>query len=49
MTSISQKVYIDKLDNISNEYNNTYHSALKTNPVDVTSSTCIDLVHSKLV
>ena len=49
MISISQKVYIDKLDNISNEYNNTYHSALKTNPVDVTSSTYIDLVHSKLV
>ena len=49
MISILQKVYIDKLDNISNEYNNTYHSALKTNPADVTSSIYIDLVHSKLV
>ena len=26
MTSISQNVYIDKLDDIVNKYNNTYHS-----------------------
>ena len=25
MTSISKNVYIDKLDDIVNEYNNTYH------------------------
>ena len=26
MTSISKKVYIDKLDDIVNKYNNTYHT-----------------------
>ena len=29
MTSISENVYIDKLDDIVNEYNNTYHKTLK--------------------
>ena len=29
MTSISRNVYIDELDNIVNEYNNTYHSSSK--------------------
>ena len=35
MTSISKNVYIDKLDNIVNEYNNTYHITIKMKPVDV--------------
>ena len=35
MTTISKNVYIDKLDDIVNKYNNTYHSTIKTNPVDV--------------
>ena len=42
MVSISKNVYIDQLDNIVNEYNNTYHSTIKTKPVDVKSSTYID-------
>ena len=29
MTSISKNVYIDKLDDIVNEYNNTYHRTIK--------------------
>ena len=29
MTSISKNVYIDKLADIVNEYNNTYHSTIK--------------------
>ena len=29
MTSISKNVYIDKLDNIVNKYNNTYQKQLK--------------------
>ena len=29
MTSISKNVYIDKLDDIVNEYSNTHHSSLK--------------------
>ena len=35
MTSISKIVYINKLDNIVNKYNNTYHSTIKMRPVDV--------------
>ena len=29
MTSISKNVYIDKLDNIVNIYNSTYHGLIK--------------------
>ena len=35
MTSISKNVYIDKLDDIVNEYNNQYQRAIKMKPVDV--------------
>ena len=35
MTSISKNVYIDKLDDIVNEYNNTCHRKTKMKPVDV--------------
>ena len=42
MTSISKKVYINKLDDIVNKYNNTYHSTIKMKLVDVKSSTYID-------
>ena len=38
MTSISKNVYIDKLDDIANKYNNTYHSTINMKPVDVKSS-----------
>ena len=31
MTSMSKNVYIDKLDDIVNKYNNTYHSTIKKN------------------
>ena len=36
MTSISKNVYIDKLDNIVNKYNYTYHNTIKMKPVDGT-------------
>ena len=42
MTLISKNVYIDKLADIINEYSNTYHSAIKMNPVDVKSNIYID-------
>ena len=42
MTAISKNVYIDKLDDIVNEYNNTYHRTIKMKPVDVKDKTCID-------
>ena len=35
MTSISRIVYIDKLGDIVNEYNNTYHRTIKMKPADV--------------
>ena len=35
MTSISKNVYIDKLDDIMNKYNNTYHSTIKMKPLNV--------------
>ena len=35
MTSISKNVYIDKLDDIVNKYNNSYHRTIKVKPVDV--------------
>ena len=42
MTSVSKNVYIDKLDDIVNEYNNTYHRTIKMKPVDVNDNTYID-------
>ena len=35
MTSVSRNVYIDKLDDILNEYNNAYHRTFKMRPVEV--------------
>ena len=43
MTSISKKVYIDKLDDIVDEYNNTYHIAIKMKPNDVKNNTYINI------
>ena len=37
MTSVSKNVYIDKLDDIVNKYNNTCHSTIKMKPVNVKS------------
>ena len=42
MTAVSKNVYIDKLDDIVNEYNNTYHRTIKMKPVDVKDNTYID-------
>ena len=42
MTSISKNVYIDELDDIVNEYNNTYHRAIKMKPIDVKDNTYIE-------
>ena len=44
MTSVSKNVYINKLDDMVNEYNNTYHITTKTKPVDVTDNTYIDSI-----
>ena len=42
MTSISKNVYIDKLDDIVNEYNNAYHTTTKVKPIDVKDNTYIN-------
>ena len=42
MTSISKNVYIDKLDDIVDEYNNTYQTTIKMKPIDVKDNTYIN-------
>ena len=42
MTSVSKNVYIDKLDDVVNKYNSTYHRTIKMKPVDVKDNTYID-------
>ena len=42
MTSKSKNVYIDKLDDIVNEYDNSYHRTIKMKPVDVKDNRYID-------
>ena len=42
MTSISKNMYIDKLDDIVNEYNNAYHRIINMKPVDIKDKTNID-------
>ena len=37
MASISKNVYVDKLDDIINKYNNTYYRAIEINSIDVKS------------
>ena len=43
MTSISNNVYIDELDDIVNEYNNTYRRTIKMKPIDVKINTYINI------
>ena len=42
MTTISKNVYIDKSDDIVDEYNNTYHKTIKMKPVDIKDNAYID-------
>ena len=41
MTSISKNMYIDKLDDIVDEHNNTNHTTIKMKPIDVQDNTYI--------
>ena len=43
MTSVSRIVYVDKLDDIVDEYNNTYHRTIKMKPTDVRNNTYINI------
>ena len=42
MTWVLKNVYVDKLNDIVNKYNNKYHTAIKMRPIDVKSSTYFD-------
>ena len=42
MTTISKNVFIDNLDDIVDEYNNTYHKTIKMKPTDVKNNTYLD-------
>ena len=42
MTSVSKNIYIDKLDDIVGEYNNTYYRTIKIKPVDIKDNSYID-------
>ena len=42
MTSLSKNEQIDKLDNVVNEYNNTYHRTIKMKSFDVEDNNYID-------
>ena len=44
MNSVSKNVYVDKLDDIVNKFNNTYRRTIKMKPVDVKDDTYIDSV-----
>ena len=43
MTSSSKDVHTDQLDDIANEYNNTYHKTIKMKPIDVKDNTYINI------
>ena len=36
-------MYIDKLDDIVNEYNNTYHRTIKMKPINLKDNTYINI------
>ena len=42
MTAVSKNVDIDKLDDIVNKYNNTYHRKIKIKRIEVKDNTYID-------
>ena len=44
MTSVSKNVCIDKLEDIVNEYNNTYERKIKMKPIGVKNNTYFDSI-----
>ena len=49
MTSVSKNVYVDKLDDIVNEYNNAYHRTIKMKPIDVKDNTILVLIKKSMI
>ena len=44
MNSLLKNVYINKLDDIVNKYNNTYYRPIKMKPVDVKASIYFEFI-----
>ena len=44
MTAVSKNVYVDKLDDAVNEYNNTYHRTIKMRPIKIKDNTHFDYI-----
>ena len=44
MTSISKNVYIEKLDDIVNEYSNIYHRTIKMKPINIQDNSYYDFI-----
>ena len=42
MTSISKNVYVAKIDDMLNKYNNTYHSTIEMKAFDIKSDTYVN-------
>ena len=49
MTSVSQNVFIEKLNDIVGEYNNTYHRIIEIKSIDIKDNTYIDFKRTKLM
>ena len=49
MTSVSKNVYIDKLDDILNKYNGTYHSTIKWNLLMKNQTHILNLVKKLMI
>ena len=49
MTSISKNVYIDKLDDIVNEYNNTFHRTIKMKSIELKIIRILTLVKKLMI
>ena len=45
LTAVTENVYIDKLDDIMGEYNNTYHRTIEMKPIEVKGNTYIDSIN----
>ena len=46
-TLISKNVYINKVDDITNEHSNTYHKTIKLKPADVNPSIYIEYLNKE--
>ena len=49
MTSISKNMYIDKLDDIVNEYNDTYQKTIKMKPIDLKDVHILILIKKSMI